>query len=293
MALFQPNPAQVLDPQRPDTRALTVITTCMGRLHHLRQSLPLVAAQPGLRCVVVDYGCPDNAGDWVSANFPDVSVVRATAVSRFNVSKARNMGARHSTTRWICFLDADILVAPDFHHTLVAVLRGKSFFLAAPCPHELVGLVACRLEDFTAVGGYDELFEGWGSEDKDLYMRLTRSGCQRSSFAAESIRFIAHDDRDRTRFHDIADRFLSLRINGMYLQIKTDLARQTGAIELDLADRRDLYSRIRELVLSNPDASARMDVTLPPTSDFTQPPGWRLKRTVSYCFEPLAPSHHE
>ena len=31
-------------------------------------------------------------------------------------------------------------------------------------------------DDFLAVGGFDELYSGWGGEDDDLIMRLKRAG---------------------------------------------------------------------------------------------------------------------
>ena len=268
---------------------LTVIVTCMGRLHHMRQSLPLLVLQPGIRCIVVDYGCPDRVGDWTEQNFPEVDVVRAGPVTHFNVAKARNLGARHARAPWLCFMDADTLVAPGFMQQRMDALREKCFYRAEPCPQELVGLVICPRADFEKIGGYDEVFEGWACEDRDLYARLRRSGCTPLSFAAESLQPLVHDDTQRTRHHGVADRFLSLRINGMYLQIKTDLARLLEQNDLSLEDRRELYARIRQRILANPDAVAQMDVALPRPTDFTQPPGWRLDRTISYRFEPLKP----
>jgi len=259
----------------------------MGRLHHLGQSLPLLATQPGLQCIVVDYGCPDHAGAWVEQNFPGVLVVRAGAVAHFNASKARNLGAPLAQTQWLCFLDADTLVGPAFATDVTQGLRARTFFLADPCPHEMCGMVVCRRDDFFAIGGYDELFTGWGAQDRDLYLRLQLSGCKQAGFPAGEIRMITHGDDERTRHHEIRERFLSLRINGMYLQMKTDLARLTGVAELDLVDRQELYARIRQRVLADPRAAARVDVTLPRRCDFTQPPDWRLARTISYCFEPL------
>lgn len=264
----------------------------MGRLHHLCQSLPLIASQPNLRCIVVDYGCPDGAGHWVEKNFPQVHVVRASGAMWFNVSKARNMGARHAATPWICFMDADTLVYPGFHQNLVPALSGRNFILARPSPPELSGLVVCRRDAFDAIGGYDELFSGWGCEDSDLYIRLRRSGCAQSDFPSEGLRFISHGDAERTRYHDVADRFTSLRINGMYLQIKTDLARQAEVIELPLLDRQEIFSSVRQTVLDNPNTTAKIDITLRSGIDFMQPPNWRLRRTIRYCFEPIAPKPH-
>ena len=49
---------------------LTVVMTCKGRLGQLQQSLPLLAAQDRLALIVVDYGCPERAGDWVAVHHP-------------------------------------------------------------------------------------------------------------------------------------------------------------------------------------------------------------------------------
>ena len=290
MASLQHHSHYERDAQAPESGALTVIITCMGRLHHLRESLPAIASQPDMRCIMVDYGCPDSAGNWVAENFPRVQVVRESAVTWFNISKARNLGARQAETEWLCFMDADTVPDPGFYRELAPVLKDRKFFLADPCPPELAGFLVCRRDDFNAIGGYDELFSGWGSEDRDLYTRLRRSGCAPAGFSSERFRLISHDDEQRTRHHDIADRFLSLRINGLYFQIKTDLARQTEVVELPVAERRNIFSRVRQLVLADPQASAQIDVTLPWATDFMQPPGWQLRRTISYSFEPLAPT---
>ncbi len=265
----------------------------MGRLHHLRQSLPRIACQPALHCIVVDYACPDKAGNWVEENFPRVSVVHASGVQYFNVGKARNLGAAFAHTPWLCFMDADTLVGPDFARDVVQLLRGNVFLLAEPCPNELAGMVVCSRDDFTGIGGYDELFSGWGVEDRDLYTRLALKGLEQAFFPADAIRVITHGDAERGRHHEITDHFVSLRINGMYFQIKTDLARLTEVVELPLSDRQAIRERVHRLVLSNPREAVKMDITLPWQTEFTQPPDWRLRRTISYCFEPMTAPHHE
>lgn len=269
-----------------DAPFLTVIMTCMGRLHHLQQSLPMVANQTGLQVIVVDYGCPDRAGDWVQLHFDQVRVVRAIGVTHFSVGKARNFGATHADTRWVCFLDADTLVGPDFASDLARSVRDRTFLLADPCPNDLTGFVVCSLDDFKRIGGYDDLFSGWGAEDRDFYARMERSGVARGVLPAQSIRVIHHGDSERTRYHDIPDRFVSLRINGMYLQIKTDLARLTEVLELPANDRAAIYERVRQLVLDHRDSAVKMDINLPLDTEFSRPPGWQLRRTISYVFEP-------
>ena len=48
--------------------ALVFVTTCKSRLHHLKETLPRMAAEAGAQCVVVDYGSPDGAGDWIASS---------------------------------------------------------------------------------------------------------------------------------------------------------------------------------------------------------------------------------
>ena len=86
---------------------ITFVTTCRGRLRHLRETLPTFVRQPDAAVVVVDYSCPEACGDWVEANFPHVEVVRSPDSPRFELSRARNLGAARVRSPWICFIDAD------------------------------------------------------------------------------------------------------------------------------------------------------------------------------------------
>ncbi len=263
----------------------------MERLVHLQASLPLVTSQPGLRCIVVDYGCPERSGDWVARHHPAVQVVRTGPQPHFNAARARNAGAAAVDTPWVCFMDADTLLDADLAQRLLPRLAAGHFYRPHPCPAELSGMLVCTLREFHAAGGYDELFEGWGSEDRDLCLRLQRAGSTASTFPAQGLRCIPHDDGMRTRRHAVRDRFVSLRINGMYLQIKNDLALLIGKVDLDIRDRQALYARIRQRILAQPEQTARMDIDLPAATCFTQPPGWGLHRSLHYRFEPHAAGH--
>ena len=80
---------------------------------------------------------------------------------------------------------------------------------------------------FAAVEGYDEAIEGWGCEDDDLYHRLTLAGCLLGTFPGELLTALPHDDSERVEHYAIKSRWLSQRINSLYLHIKYDLRRQT------------------------------------------------------------------
>lgn len=44
-------------------------------------------------------------------------------------------------------------------------------------------------EDFLAINGYDELFEGWGGEDSDLAYRMERNGCRKKRIKFAGIAY--------------------------------------------------------------------------------------------------------
>ena len=66
------------------------------------------------------------------------------------------------------------------------------------------GIRSCNLavwrEDFVAVNGFDETFEGWGHEDADLVLRLSHLGIQRKNgFWATEVFHLWHPEVKRDK----------------------------------------------------------------------------------------------
>ncbi len=269
---------------------IAFVVTCKGRLHHLRQSLPLLARQPDSECIVVDYDCPDHSHLWVSAHFPEVRVIRVKDSPVFNISRARNLGAQAATAPWLCFIDADILVAEKFVASLAPMLREGFHFRPQPLHREQWGTHLCTRADFERVGGYDEVLAGWGSEDNDIYRRLENRGCHHASFPGNLISSLTHGDEERTRYHEIHDMWINQRINAIYLQVKYDLERQLGAAALGQGARQTIYSEVRRTVLQDAArgvAATRFEVTLPGNTEARLMPGWAMRRRMIYEMAPL------
>jgi glycosyltransferase involved in cell wall biosynthesis len=227
---------------------LTYITTCKGRLAHLKVTLPRAVAL-GIPCVVVDYSCPEGAGNWVEANFPGVTVVRVDGQSGFNAAKARNAGMAAATTPWCLFADADVLLAPKFAEIVTANLAPGRFYRASPVTAQTWGTIVCRREDFAAVGGYDEAYEGWGGEDDDLIRSLLVTGRKADVFAATLLGEVAHTNQERTRFHEIDDLLIQQTVNHTYMSAKFDLWRLVGK-PLPMPERKAMYDKIKRAVLA-------------------------------------------
>ncbi|GAA4408660.1 glycosyltransferase [Quisquiliibacterium transsilvanicum] len=246
--------------------SIALITTCKGRLHHLRETLPLMAAQGADEVVVVDYGCPDGAGDWVEHEFPGVRVVRLTDDPGFCLPRARNAGARASSSEWLAFVDADVKLLPGWIGWLRGHLEDGRFYRASAVAGvrdlETFGSVVCPRRAFETIGGYDDAMRGWGGEDVDLYTRLSQIGLADTDYPASLVDVIRHGDDQRTRWYEIKDRRLQDVVSHCYLAAKSQLLAFRGPgqpLELEVRARLIEQTR-RQLAAWNGDESEPLPV---------------------------------
>lgn len=247
-------------------RGVAFVTVCKGRLHHIRETLPLLVAQHPEEIVVVDYGCPQNVGDWVEANFGSVKVVRVVDDPGFCVARGRNLGALSTSSPSICFIDADVKIAPGFVDWIRANADARHYYrngvVDGARDMETYGTFVCPREAFETVAGFDELFRGWGGEDDDIFLRMIRAGVERSEYPPEFVKAISHDDQERMQFHAQKDRYLQNMINLFYIHAKMaamDSLKIPPTGNLNLPVRRDLEQNVRSSFKkwqANPSASS-------------------------------------
>lgn len=268
-----------------DVNQIAFVVTCKGRLHHLRQTLPLLVSQADCECIVVDYDCPDQTYRWVTTNFPTVHVVHVSDAPRFHLARARNLGAAIASARWLCFVDADILIDSGFATALTRHLQEGFYYRPLPMSWEKWGSHLCPRASFQRIEGYDEAIEGWGGEDDDLYRRLESIGCQPASFPGQLLTSIQHDDLERTLYYDIQDKWTNQRINALYLQLKYDISRLLPLVQLTLAERQTIYAEVRRTLLQDVarrSSVTHFEVTLPDGAEIPLAPGWSMRRRLVF-----------
>lgn len=191
---------------------LSVVVTCMGRLDHLRRTIPaLVEHAPGVEVILVDWSCPDGAGAYAREHWPEVRVVAIKNRVHFHKSAALNAGARVARAPWLAIFDADMIASTDFFEEVQARLRPD--VLLGLFDERLAGFLVCRREVFDRAGGYDERMEGWGFEDDDMRRRLLGEGLRLERLPADAIELVPHGDERRTRFYAEKDPFRSALFN--------------------------------------------------------------------------------
>src|SRR5262245_30459973 len=199
---------------------LSFFTVCMGRLHHLKQTLMKNLAwnadHPSLEFVLLDYSSPDDLASWVQSKLGDhlasgrVVYYRYDHAQFFSFSHSRNMGARLCRGEIICNVDADNFTGPSFARYIDEQMKDKDLLVGCDFEdgvftpivgdHGWTGRMAVRRPAFLDAGGYDEDMVAWGYEDLDLYNRLGRRGYRCAPIDRRFLNCIEHENEERIAF---------------------------------------------------------------------------------------------
>ena len=241
---------------------LSIITCCKGRLDYLKRSLPTFAAQPESEVIVVDYDCPQKTHEWVAAHYPQVRLVVVANAPRFNVSRARNIGAEHARAPWLVFCDADDLLTPSFSTDLLRKAMPGTYqrTLRGDKPEAIP--LACEATAFRAIGGYDDALQGWGLEDFEIISRLGQGGMREIGSAAVG-RNVPHSKTECDRYYEHVVE-VSVVINYYYCYIKRRYFETTGRWFSD-EQRYSTYRNVESAVmaaLADSDSVAVFDIPI-------------------------------
>jgi glycosyltransferase involved in cell wall biosynthesis len=188
---------------------ISFYTTCMGRLHHLKLTLPAnlrsALAYGNVEFVLLDYNSPDGLEDWVREELSPhiqsgmVNYYKTTRPQAYDSSKAKNTAARLTTGDIICNLDADNWLGFGFAEHLAQLFDAPRTIVRALAPlGGVFGRLSVFREDFLALGGYDESFRGFGFDDTDFFNRARAAGFVDKIFARKYALCLSHPNAERT-----------------------------------------------------------------------------------------------
>lgn len=274
--------------------SIAFITVCSGRLEHLKQTLPIIIEGQPDEIIVVDYNCPQNSGQWVSENYPNVKVIRSHIKEKFNLSKGRNLGISNVSSNVACIIDADIKIDPDFVNWIRNNVHINSFYRHEPKngvrDKETWGTVICSRKNIIEIGMYDEVFSGWGGEDDDLYYRLRSAGVTEETYPSNYLNAITHSDSMRFKEYDIKNRYLQVLQNKIYSNIKNtvkgfvDDFHKPRISDISLDARKTIWNLV-EQELKNIKSKSSLTIKLPITQKLLR--NVSVRKTMTLEFEIL------
>lgn len=184
--------------------------TCMGRLHHLKETLPRNlkenAAIPDLEFVVLDYNSQDGMEEWAREALSTeiasgrVSYYKEKTFPYFHLAHAKNLACGLSSGDIVCNSDADTFISPDFTISLRNLFERRGRIIVQPVLTDcaLCGRIALSRKEFHQLRGYDEQLKGYGVDDSDLLSRSVKSGIKEVVVFCPRDTAIHHPDSART-----------------------------------------------------------------------------------------------
>lgn len=283
------------------TRKLSFFTVCMGRLHHLRETLPRNLAwnddHPDLEFVLLDYNSPDGMEAWVYGEFAEelrsgrLVYYRYDDAQFFSYSHSRNMAARLCSGDIICNVDADNFTGPGYARYIDAQMADNDLmvgccveggaFVTIPNDFGFTGRMAIRRGVFLESGGYDEDMVAWGYEDLDFYNRLSRRGLRCAPIAVEFLQALPHDDKERIAFTRVKHIGRSGPTGGTQLEHETISRQKIARGELVANSGRMGIGHVRRGSTAEAALLPLLPVAAAPAPDLRERNNWILEREIA------------
>jgi predicted glycosyltransferase involved in capsule biosynthesis len=229
---------------------VSVIVTCKNRLEHLKQTLPRLCMQKSIEIIVVDYGCLQGTKEWVKNTFHNVKLVFVDDDPIFSLSRARNIGAAYSQGEYLMFSDADIFIEYPIHEWVMNNFKMGEFYTVNPKNDpSLCGTAIINKRDFQKIGGYDEVFRGWGGEDLELYERLKINSVHHKYIDDQKFSAIQHSDNMRLLALEqggAGSKKKALMTSKLYTKTITDFHKKN--VYLNLNKRLALMNNVKKFI---------------------------------------------
>ncbi len=174
-----------------DTIRLSQLNKCLNNL---------IVRYPGCEILLIE----DSNVPVIKQPIPGVRYIFVYSKKLFNKSKCFNIGFLTATNEIICGLDGDMIIPSTLIDLTIdkinenkVVFPGREIYYAHEWidPKDLTqkfwnhktwskdraptqfhgGIFICNKKAYSKVGGFDQRFEGYGSEDTSFYMRSTES----------------------------------------------------------------------------------------------------------------------
>lgn len=139
-------------------------------------------ASPPVEFAILDYNSQDGLNGYIEtarelcANGVFITYAQYMKREYYHMAHARNLSVLASHGEYIIVSSADILFDEEFIGYIRSRLVAEDLIWMHGGGKFFNGVMAVKRQEFIDAGGFDERFEYYGPEDKDLNDRLARRG---------------------------------------------------------------------------------------------------------------------
>lgn len=179
-----------------------------NRTHTLKEILPKllenVRNSPPVEICILDYNSPDDLTEYlIQFGLDNMTYLEGITLSckkylgrdYYHMAHARNLSVLMSSGAYVSILSADIYPVENFVDCLRFAIHLHTPDYMYPVDHP--GLVTVKRSEFIKAGGYDERFEFYGPEDKDLNERFERRRLLRQTLPSKSYRILRTPNQEK------------------------------------------------------------------------------------------------
>jgi len=159
---------------------ISLCTPVMNRLDDLRQVMHARIAEanasPPVELCILDVESTDGLPEYMDELIEIARLMHGNTIAYerierdyWHMAKASNMSMLMGQGEYLVMLDADDATQPGYIEAVRnAIDTGHDWgYVDKRC-----SIIFCRREDFITIGGYDERFEFYGPEDRDIQRRF-------------------------------------------------------------------------------------------------------------------------
>ena len=195
---------------------ISICIPCHNRTHDLKKTLPSIIASanlsPPIEIVILDYNSPDDLRNFFFKTIETVKLAdgnfftyrRYGARKYYHTSHANNLSVLASHGEYIVIGCTDMILAKGYF-TEIRKLLEEGGYVWMQSYHK-INFVVCQKTEFVSAGGFDERFEFYSPNDKDLTERLHRRGGRFTYYSNELLTVIPTSWNEKVENYRITSR---------------------------------------------------------------------------------------
>ncbi len=144
---------------------------------------------PPIEIAILDYGSDDGLEEYIESlpqlnHGNSIKYTRPADYKCYHMAHARNLSMLAGSGDYLVGANADNLISGYFFHVIRNLIDLGAIWII---PEPWSSLLIIQKEEFISCGGFDERFEFYGPEDKEIVERLQRRGKRHKKYSRALI----------------------------------------------------------------------------------------------------------